>query len=536
VSTQVFGGSTMLRISDVWEGLAGTSEGGPQEWAGRQIGAVVVDSRSVEPGALFVALKGERSDGHLYLGDAFRRGAVAAIGDADGIRASGLPLAEYVVVNCADRTIVAPESAPPPTAGMGSGRVGESQVLFVVKDSLVGLQQLAGHWRAKMPAVAVGITGSVGKTTTKEIVANVLGQRFATLRSERNLNNEIGLPLTLLRLRPAHQRVVLEMGMYALGEITRLCQLARPRIGVVTIVGPVHLERLGTIERITQAKAELVQALPSAEDGGTAILNADDPRVRGMAGLTRARVFTYGLNPASDLWADEISSEGLEGIHLRVHSGHDAFHLHLPMLGRHSVHTALRGAAVGLVEGLSWTEIIAGLQQVRGQLRLMVVPGLRDTTLIDDTYNASPESMLAALNLLEDLTRQAGRKSRPVQRGVAVLGDMYELGSFEEEGHRLVGGRAAQVLGGGPGSSVHGKLVTVGSRARWIAAEALAEGLPAADVHAAETNADAVAVLQGVLQAGDVILVKGSRAAAMECIVDALSRPRRSAPAEDSPC
>jgi UDP-N-acetylmuramoyl-tripeptide--D-alanyl-D-alanine ligase len=158
----------------------------------------------------------------------------------------------------------------------------------------------------------------------------------------------------------------------------------------------------------------------------------------------------------------------------------------------------------------------------------MVVPGLRDTTLIDDTYNASPESMLAALNLLEDLTHQAGRRSLDIQRSVAVLGDMYELGTFEEEGHRLVGGRAAQVLDLAPAGSVPGKLVTVGRRARWIAEEALASGMPAADVHTAETNADAIAVLQGLIQPRDVVLVKGSRAAAMESIVDALSRPRRS--------
>jgi UDP-N-acetylmuramoyl-tripeptide--D-alanyl-D-alanine ligase len=510
----------MLRIGDVWNGLVGAFEGSPPEWFARQLQTTVVDSRSVVPGSLFVALKGEQTDGHFYVEDAFTRGAIASIGEADRIRDLGLPVGDHFVVNCAEGTIEHPRS-----------EVVDPRFLFVVDDSLAGLQRLAGHWRAQMPAITVGITGSVGKTTTKEIVADVLAQRFVTLRSEGNLNNEIGLPLTLLRLKPEHQRVVLEMGMYALGEITRLCELARPRIGVVTIVGPAHLERLGTIERITQAKAELVQALPAAEDGGTAILNADDMRVRSMAGLTRARVFTYGLNPASNLWADEISSEGLEGIYLRVHSAHDAFRLHLPMLGRHSVHTALRGAAVGLVEGLSWTEIIAGLQQVRGQLRLMVVPGLRDTTLIDDTYNASPESMLAALNLLEDLTHQAGKKSPTLERAIAVLGDMYELGALEEQGHRLVGGRAAQVLG-----SVNGKLVAVGSRARWIAAEALVEGLPPADVHAVETNADAIAVLQGLLQARDVILVKGSRAAAMESIVDALSRPRRSALEGDRPC
>jgi UDP-N-acetylmuramoyl-tripeptide--D-alanyl-D-alanine ligase len=466
---------------------------------------------------LFVALKGEKTDGHLYLQDAFNRGALAAIGEAQRIRASGLSVADYVEVNCVDGTIQYPNPEVP-----------DVRLLFVVEDSLAGLQKLAGAWRAQMPVVTIGITGSVGKTTTKELTANVLAQRFVTLRSEGNLNNEIGLPLTLLRLKPGHERVVLEMGMYALGEIARLCELARPRIGVVTNVGPVHLERLGTVERITQAKAELVQSLPAAADGGAAILNADDPRVRSMAGLTRARVFSYGLNPASDLWADEIDSEGLEGIRFRVHRGHDSFYLHLPLLGRHSVHTALRAAAVGLLEGMSWTEIITGLQQVRGQLRLMVVPGLRDTTLIDDTYNASPESMLAALNLLEDLTRQAGKKSGQSQRSIAVLGDMYELGAFEEEGHRLVGGRAAQVLDLGRAGSVHGKLITVGIRAHWIAEEACSSGMPAADVHMTETNGDAIAILQGLIQPGDVILVKGSRAAALESIVDALSRPRRS--------
>jgi UDP-N-acetylmuramoyl-tripeptide--D-alanyl-D-alanine ligase len=505
----------MLQVGEVWRGLVGGVEGCPPQLMERALGATVIDSRSVTPGALFVALKGQRTDGHLYLQDAFNRGALAAIGEPEGIRGSDLLLAEYLVVNCADGTVESPGS-----------EVHGPRVLFVVKDSLIGLQGLAGYWRAQMPAVAVAITGSVGKTTSKEIIANVLAQRFVTLRSEGNLNNEIGLPLTLLRLEPRHQRVVLEMGMYAPGEIARLCELARPRIGVVTIVGPVHLERLGTLERITRAKAELVQALPAAADGGAAILNADDARVRSMAGLTRARVFTYGLNPESNVWADEISSDGLEGIRFRVHSGRDSFRLHLPLLGRHSVHTALRGAAVGLVEGMSWTEIIAGLQQAGGQLRLMIVPGLRDTTLIDDTYNASPESMLAALNLLDDLTHQGGKKSPRNQRSIAVLGGMYELGAFEEEGHRLVGGRAAQVLDLGPVESVHGKLVTVGSRARWIAEEALSSGMPAADVHITETNADAIAVLQGLIQPGDVILVKGSRAAALETVVDALSRPQ----------
>ncbi len=228
-----------------------------------------------------------------------------------------------------------------------------------------------------------------------------------------------------------------------------------------------------------------------------------------MAGRTTARVFTYGLDDASDLWADQITSEGLEGIRFRFHYGRDVLHVHLPMLGRHSVHTALRAAAVGLVEGLSWTEIIAGLQQQRGQLRLLVVPGLRGATLIDDTYNASPISMLAALNLLDDICNDT-------HRAVAVLGDMLELGSYEEEGHRLVGGRAAQVSD---------KLITVGQRARWIADEAVSAGMKPNDIYVAASNADAIAVLTGLLRPDDIVLIKGSRALAMEAIVDALAQP-----------
>ena len=253
-----------------------------------------------------------------------------------------------------------------------------------------------------------------------------------------------------------------------------------------------------------------MEALPPAEDGGVAILNADDPLVLAMRERTQARVFTYGLDSSADMWADEIASEGMEGISFQLHYGTQGWHVQLDMLGRHSVHTALRAAAVGLVEGMSWSEIIAGLRNERGNLRLMVVPGLHGTTLIDDTYNASPASMLAALNLLQDI---ANAEHRPV----AVLGDMLELGSYEAEGHRVVGGRAAQVAS---------KLVTVGPRARGIAEAALATGMPASDISPTDTKEDALSILRELIHAGDIILVKGSRAQRMETIVDALSQPR----------
>jgi UDP-N-acetylmuramoyl-tripeptide--D-alanyl-D-alanine ligase len=549
----------MLHVSHVWQALIGGVAEPPAFLAEQPITDVFVDSRKVRPGGLFVALHGENTDGHLYLANACAQGAVCALAEP---QAREMPdIAGTFILP--DATILPREDggtrghgmeqavSPRPPIPVEAGRPAGPPYIFIVPDSLSALQQVAAFWRAAMPAVTVGITGSVGKTTTKETVANVLAQHYVCLRSEGNLNNEIGLPITLLRLRPGHQRAVLEMGMYSLGEIARLCEIARPRIGLVTNVGPTHLERLGSIDRIAEAKAELVRALPAAEDGGVAILNADDPRVRAMAGQTRARVFTYGLSVASDLWADEVVSEGLEGIRFHLHYRDEHLHVHLPMLGQHSVHTALRATAVGLVEGLSWTEIITGLQQVQGQLRLMVAPGLRGSTLIDDTYNASPASMLAALNLLDDIANSE-------QRCVLVLGDMLELGSYELEGHRVVGGRVAQILcpasthagadearkGAQHGpqgvshhgtdatlvracSRVRGKLVTVGARARWIAEEALAGGMEPADIYAVDTNADALALLQGLIQPNDIVLVKGSRGQAMEGIVDALSRAER---------
>ncbi|MEZ4656816.1 MAG: UDP-N-acetylmuramoyl-tripeptide--D-alanyl-D-alanine ligase [Caldilineaceae bacterium] len=360
----------------------------------------------------------------------------------------------------------------------------------------------------------IGITGSVGKSTTKELAAAVLRQRFQTLHSQGSLNNEQGIPFTLMGLGLAHERAVLEMGTYGIGEIRDLCTWARPHVGVVTNIGPVHLERMGTIENIVRAKGELLEALPSSEEGGVAILNWDDERVRGMAALTKARLFRYGLSPEADLWADEIEGAGMEGIRFRFHfrdplrqdgrrAKIDSLHVRVPLLGRHSVHTALRAAAVGLVEGLSWEEIVAALQSSPNQLRLVVVAGINASTIIDDTYNASPASTIAALNLLDDL-EPTGRGRR-----VAVLGDMLELGPYEEEGHKLVGRRAADVVE---------LLVTIGQRGGQIAQEALAVGLPPATVHQMATHTEAIELLKHEIQPGDLILVKGSRAVGMDAV------------------
>jgi len=258
------------------------------------------------------------------------------------------------------------------------------------------------------------------------------------------------------------------------------------------------------VEAIAAGKAELVQALPA---DGTAILNQDDERVRAMANMTRARVLTYGLDPTAHLWASDIEGLGLDGIRFRLHYQRETLTIKVPLLGRHSVHTALRAAAVGLVEGMTWQEILGGLTSSSIQLRLVAVTGPGNSLLLDDTYNASPESVIAALNLLDELE---GRR-------VAVLGDMLELGSFEEQGHRMVGVRAGEVVQ---------ELVTLGQRAHWIAEGARESGLAPERIIELENRDEVLRYLQKRIGAGDVILVKGSRSLRMDRIVAALEEGR----------
>jgi UDP-N-acetylmuramoyl-tripeptide--D-alanyl-D-alanine ligase len=469
----------VLTLADVLEALTRTRPEAPQV-----ITEAVIDSRKAIPGSLFVALPGERADGHDYVEAAFANGAsFALVGRAP---ASGRALDA--------RRPASPEEL----AGL------ELPVCLVVDDPLAALQAVARFWRGRMEARVIGITGSVGKSTTKEVTADVLSVKYRTLRNAGNYNNEIGLPLTLLSLSPGHQRAVLEMGFYVPGEIRFLCEIARPAVGVVSNIGTVHAERAGSQESIARGKAELVESLPA---DGWAILNHDDPLVRAMAAKTRARVLFYGLTPEAGLWADEIEGLGLDGIRFRLHHEGQDFHLKIPMLGRHSVHTALRAAAVGLVEGLDWPEIIAGLRFGHMQLRLVAVRAENGALLLDDTYNASPESTLAALNLLAELD---GRR-------VAVLGDMLELGRYEEQGHQLVGRRAAEVAD---------ELIAVGRRARVIAAAALDAGLDRERIHQVDDSPAAIALLKERLGPGDVALLKGSRGMRMDGIVPALEGPR----------
>ncbi len=440
-----------------------------------------IDSRQVIPGSLFVAIPGEHVDGHDFLAEAFKNGASFALIQKDldvSIRTLDL------------RTSISADSALDLT----------TPICLRVENTVSALQQIARFWRRKLDIRVIGITGSVGKSTTKEMIAEVLSQRYRTLKSPGNLNNEIGLPLSILRLSPGYQRAVLEMGFYVPGEIAFLCDIALPQIGVVTNIGTVHAERAGSQEAIAQGKSELVQALP---EDGVAILNFDDPWVRKMEEKTRAQVFFYGLSSEADLWADNVEGQGLEGIRFRLHYKRETLYVRVPLIGRHSVHTALRAAAVGLVEGLTWQEIFDGLNLGHTQLRLVAVRSKTGALILDDTYNASPESMLAALNLLDELD---GRK-------IAVLGDMLELGQYERQGHEMVGLRAAQVTK---------ILLTLGPRAHMIAEAARRAGMQKTSILEFETLEEIVNWLDENLSKNDSVLIKGSHGLRMDRIVNAL--------------
>ncbi len=430
----------------------------------RQVLGGAVDSRAVEPGNLFVALPGEHTDGHAFVGAALDAGAAAV----------------FVAL-------------PPDVADLA----GRDATVVQVADPLRALQAVASAWRSRFDPLVVGITGSIAKTSTKEAVAAVLGSAMPTLRNEGNLNNEIGLPLTVLRLRAAHRAAVLEMGMYVGGEIADLARVARPEIGVVTAVHPVHLSRIGTIEAIEQAKGELVEALPA---DGVAILNADDDRVVRMASRTRARTVTYGFAADADVTAFRIESSGVFGMEFHVSTPAGDWPMKIPTLGRLSVHNALAATAAGLASGLSLQAIAAGLEAGWSAPHRAQPIRAGGVTIIDDSYNASPGSVIAALELLSGLP---GRR-------IAVLGEMLELGDDHEDGHRRVGEAAAGIVD---------RLLVVGKGATGIARAARSAGL--ADVRQVADRASALDELRDI-RPGDVVLLKASRGIGLDVLVDEL--------------
>lgn len=425
---------------------------------------VAVDSRDVRAGNLFVALRGERVDGNDFVGEAFGKGAAAALVDRD------------------------PDGGP----------------CVVVPDTEAALRSLAVDERSSTLATVVGITGSTGKTSAKDLTAAVLGIRFRVAASPRSFNTEVGVPVTLLNADPDAEVVVCEMGSRGPGHIAALTEVARPTVGVVTNVGPAHLEMFGSLGAVADAKAELVEALPS---DGTAVLNADDEVVRGFAGRTAARPLLFGTDPGADVRAQDIRMDdrGHPSFTLRTPEGDER--VELSVAGEHMVWNALAAGACGVALGLTAGECAAGLKDARlsaWRMEMIEAPG--GYRIVNDAYNANPTSMAAALKAAAWLARGG--------RCIAVLGHMAEMGSFADEEHERTGELVARL-------GIE-RLVVVGSPARRIAVGATREGVEPDRVTIVETVEEAARAVREQVRHGDVVLLKASRVVGLERLAEAL--------------
>ncbi len=453
------------------------------EWTKQPIRHISLDTRTLRRGDLFLAIQGDRFDGHDFVAMALSRGAVGAI-----------------VIDSYDVTRLSLKR------GMRRG------VPFIlgVRDPLWSYQQLAAYHRSKFRIPVVAVTGSNGKTTTKEMVASVMAQRCKILKTEGNLNNRLGVPQTLFRLNNRHQGAVIELGVDNLGQTTSLCEIARPTIGIITNIGPDHLEFFGNMDASAQAKAELLDSLPAE---GTVILNADDSYYDYLAARARCRVVSFGFSEKADVRATNIKSNRRNGtiFHLQLPGKMRPTIVHLRVQGAHNVMNALAAGAIGAVLGLPGTVIAQGLSRFRPaamRSQILVSHGVK---LIIDCYNANPASMKAAVELLA----QAGEN----QRTIAVLGDMLELGSNAAHMHEEVGG----VVAG------HGidRLVACGILGRSLARGAKQGGLDRAHIVEVADAQAAVDAVKAIVKPGDVVLIKASRGMRLELVVDALQGLKR---------
>jgi UDP-N-acetylmuramoyl-tripeptide--D-alanyl-D-alanine ligase len=451
---------TTGRIRDIVQGTL--SHGSPQH----TVTGVAIDSRKVRPGDVFVAFVGEKVDGHVHVDDAFRRGATAAIVTRD------------VETNSPDGAVIQ------------------------VQDALRALQMLATHERSSFAGPVVGVTGSNGKTTTKDMLAAVFGVKGPCLATVGNYNNELGLPLTILERRQEHQSMVLEMGMRGMGQIAKLCEIGKPTAGIITNVGQSHIEILGSQENIAKAKAELLEALPS---DGMSALNRDDAWLVKMADRASFRVLWYSLESRADAYATEVQP-CKDGISFMAHVLGQSHAVTLPMHGRHNIANALGALALGAAHGIPLSDMADALRHMKATGgRLQVKKGLRGWTVIDDSYNASPISMKASLSAMTDIA-----EGRPA---VAVLGDMYELGDYAESGHREVGEYAAKL-----GIDL---LIAIGPMGAWIA-EAAREAGCREVIHFADKQ-HVLEQIAELIPADATVLVKASRGMQLEDVVAVLT-------------
>jgi UDP-N-acetylmuramoyl-tripeptide--D-alanyl-D-alanine ligase len=438
-----------------------------------RVAGVSIDSRSIRAGELFVAIHGPRHDGHDHVASALESRAIAAV-------AAEAQLSRYAD-SIRNRCIA-------------------------VADTFEALKQLARAVRQSWGGKIAGVTGSVGKTTTKEILAALLGAKLRVLKSEGNLNNEYGLPLTLFRLEEAHQAAVLEMGMSRRGELARLAAIAQPDVGVVTRVSPAHLEFFASVDEIALAKRELIEGLNGRDS--TAVLNADDPRVAAFGPFAPGRVLTYGIENTAFFMAEEIEDRGALGTAFDYVSPEGRVRLELNVPGRHAIANALAALAAASVWGIGAAEAQSVFLELRApSMRGELLRFSNGAALINDSYNSSPAALQAMTELLAATPN--------FRRRILAAGEMRELGTHSAELHREAGQFAAKT----------GKIdwiIGVAGDAAQLVEGAVSAGFPRAHAKFFATPQEAAEFLSGFIASGDLLLVKGSRGVKMEQIVESL--------------
>lgn len=453
-----------ISVSEIVEATNGFLVSGDGE---KIITRISTDSRKIDTGCLFIPLVGERFDGHDFIIKAFECDAAAVLTHKKGIR-------------------------------------NDTKCVIQVDDTSKALRDIACYYRKKFEIPFIGITGSVGKTSTKDMVASVVSRKFNTLKTEGNLNNEIGVPLTIFNLELQHEAAVLEMGMSGPGEIGRLTAIIKPDIAIITNIGMSHIEKLGSRQNILKAKLEILEGL---NPKGLLILNGDDALLVGMKDLLKFRTVFYGIDEGVDYKADNINSHGENGTYFDIKVAGAEYKVHVPVPGIHNVQNALAAIASGCELGIPMEEIVLGIEGFSPTKMRMDIFTANGIKIINDAYNASPQSMEAALNVLKEIGKGC--------RKIAILGDMLELGDWAKEAHFGVGRFAAE--------SGIDLLFTVGQAARNIADGAIKAGCHDERVKSFENNLEALNYLKYVGRTGDVILVKGSRGMKMEEIVKGLS-------------
>jgi UDP-N-acetylmuramoyl-tripeptide--D-alanyl-D-alanine ligase len=434
-----------------------------------EIRGISIDSRNINEGELFVAIKGDHFDGHDFVPDAMKKGAWGAL------------VARAVLEKKYDSL-----------SGLKN--------ILPVEDTLYALQEMSHMHRKKFSIPVIGITGSNGKTTTKEMLACILAQKGPVLKNEGNLNNHIGVPLTLLKITAEHQAAVVEMGMSAPGEIDTLARLVSPTVGVITNVGPAHLEFLGSMENVARAKGEL---LDNIQSNGAAVLNADDRYYTMLKNKFSGSIVSFGIEKSIDVHASAIQQgEGFTDFTLAAAGSR--LDVGLQALGRHNVYNALAAAAAAIAVGVSVDLVQRGLNDFVPVAMRSEIKQTQGRTILADYYNANPASMEAALSALISL--------RSANKAVAVLGDMLELGNISMEAHRTVGATAARL-----GVDV---LITIGMLAKHAAEGAIAAGMSREQVHEAQNHEEAASLIKNFSIPGDVVLIKGSRGMKMEKILE----------------